>query len=115
MQFFLLLLTYALIKYRISKINANSEACFNNFEDFELTIRNFLKTGELNEELILKMNKNFKIDKNPLNRVVLAYYCNDLLQNFMLAYNEVIRVNYSGFNIFINFLFRKKQFLKKAK
>ena len=102
-QPFLLLLTVFSLRYRISKIEINSELYFNNFENYELSIRSFLKSGELERNLIRKMNKNFKITKNALNRIILAYYCNDVLQNYKLAYNKIIGVKYNGLNIFLNY------------
>ena len=102
-QFFLLLLAFLLLKYRISKINANPDIYFSSFEDYELLIRQFLKSGELKENLIIKMNKNFKFEKSKLNRIILAYYCNDIMQNYKLAYNKIIKVKYDGINIFLNF------------
>ena len=103
LQAILLILSYALIKYRISKINTDPESYYSDFEKYELSIRNFLKSGELVESLILKMNKNFKYDKNQLNIIFQAYYCNDVLQNFKLAYNKIIGLKYHGFDIFLNF------------
>ena len=49
------------------------------------------------------MNENFKYDKNKLNRVILAYYCNDALQNYKLAFNQIIEIKYDGFDIFLNY------------
>ena len=102
-QPFLLLLTYLLLSYRISKIESDPESYYNTFENYELSIRHFLKSGELKEDLIINMNKNFKFTPNILNRIILAYYCNDVLQNYKLACNQIIWVKYNGPNIFLNY------------
>ena len=103
MQIILLILTHLILKYRISKISLNHQAIYNKFEIFELSIRKLLKSGELEEELITKMNKNFRIHRDKLNIVTQAYYCSDVLLNEGLAYNKIIGIKYKGLNVFTNF------------
>ena len=103
MQIALLVWTDLLLKYRISKISKNPDLFFIKFEQYELSIRSFLKSGELKENLLVKLNENFKYDKNSLNRVVSAYYCNDVLQNYKLAFNQIVGVKYDGANIILNY------------
>ena len=103
MQITLLIISYSILKYRISKINTSDQVFYNKFEIFELSIRKFLKSGELKEALISKMNKNFHIHRDILNIVIQAYYCCDILFNNNLAYNKIIGINYEGINIFTNF------------
>ena len=103
MQVVLLILTDLLLKHRISKINTNLDLSFLKFEKYELLIRRFLKSGELKENLLVKLNENFKYDKNSLNRVVSAYYCNDVLQNYKLAFNQIVGVKYDRVNILLNY------------
>ena len=103
MQIILLSVSYSINKYRISNIDTNYQAFNNKFEIFELYIRKFLHSGELEEDLIDQMNKNFNIYKDKLNIIIQTYYCNDVLLNQTLAYNKIIGIKYKGFNIFTNF------------
>ena len=115
MQVVLLILTDLLLKHRISKINTNLDLSFLKFEKYELLIRRFLKSGELKENLLVKLNENFKYNNNSLNRIVSAYYCNDILQDYKLAFNQIIGVKYEGINIFLNYqIYKCKKIMKNA-
>ena len=103
MQLILLTVSYSILQYRIAKINKNYTAFYSKFELFELSIREWLKSGKIEEELIDYMNKNFNIYKDKLNIIIQTYYCNDVLLNDSLAYNKIIGIKYKGFNIFTNF------------
>ena len=103
MQIVLLTVSYSIMKYRISSISTDYQAFNYKFSSFELSVRKYLKSGELEEEIITQMNKNFNIYRDKLNLVMQAYYCSDVLLNDGLAYNKIIGVKYKGFNIFTNF------------
>ena len=114
MQVFLFVLAILILNYRIARIETNPELYYKHFEDFELSIRNYLKSGELKESLIAKLDKNFKTDENLLNRIAQAYYCNDMLKNTRLAYNKIIVVKYHRLNFFLNFqIYKCKKIMKK--
>ena len=92
MQIVLCIVSYSIMKYRISKINTDYQAYYNAFSNFELSIRKLLKSGELHEELITQMNKNFALYQDKLNIIIQTYYCSDLLLNNSLAYNKIIGI-----------------------
>ena len=103
MQVVLLIISYFILKYRISKISKDIQAFYKQFEVFELSIRQVLKSGELEERIITQMNKNFYLYRDKLNIVMQTYYCSDILLNDTLAYNKIIGLNIKGIDIFTNF------------
>ena len=103
MQIVLCIVSYSIMKYRTLAINTDYQAYYNKFSTFELSIRKWLKSGELHDELITQMNKNFNLYQDKLNIVIQTYYCSDALLNNSLAYNKIIGIKYEGLNIFTNF------------
>ena len=103
MQLIIVTISYSALKYRISKIGMHHQHFYNKFAIFELSIRSFLKSDELGDNLLELMNKNFMLNRDKFNIVIQAYYCSDILFNQTLAYNKIIGIKYKGLDIFTNY------------
>ena len=92
----------------ISKISNQS------FFIFELSKREILKNSQ-SFEILLKINKNYKLNKVKGNRVICGYYCLDNLKNCTLALNLINKFSHKGLQFIINFqIFKLKKICMRS-
>ncbi|OMJ74238.1 hypothetical protein SteCoe_26899 [Stentor coeruleus] len=112
MQPILMLLSYQIIKYRQGRIKDFRDMNKESFRNYELTIRNMLYTGELKEELLNWMIKNYKTNKSSYNKLFQAYYCSDILGLKMLGLAKISSENTQPFDICAGFqVFKCKKYM----
>lgn len=111
-QIFLIPVAYFAIQYRFTKVSPLLQSIDKSFAMFELSIRHNLKTGDLQEGLIIHMNFNHELNESNFNTLIQAYYCADKLDNISLGLNKISTISHSGLNIFHNFqIFKCKKIL----
>lgn len=113
MQPLIAFLTYSLVEYRVKKIALKKVSAKKNFSTFELSIRPDLRTGS-DKTMLKKLNENYIESKDRKNKIITAYYCNDILNDCSLGLNKISNVSHRGFNIPLNYqIFKCKKFLLK--
>ena len=114
MQPVIVVMTLFVFDYRISKIKPLNSSLTLDFNLFELSARPYLINGELEEEILRIFNKNHTFAKNKNSLVLQADYCNDILNNPMLAAIKISRTSHFGLDLCSNFqVFRCKENLNK--
>ena len=110
----MMILIYEIIKYRLTKLPSIQDLSTENFMIFELSTRAYLHSGELKESMVKVMNRNYKLSKNKCILVLEANYCNEVLNNPMLALIKISRVNHHGINFIDNYqVFKCKEILQE--
>lgn len=113
MQPILMLISYQIIKYRQGRIKDFRYLNKVSFRNYELSIRNALYTGELKEDLLNWMVKNYKTSKSSYNKLSQAYYCSDILGLKMLGLAKISPESTEVFDICAGFqVFKCKKYME---
>lgn len=114
MQPVIAFITYSLIISRSKAIKSLRISSKNNFSTLELSLRPKLRT-DTDEMVLKKLNNNYILSKDRRNRIITAYYCNDVLLNCSLALNKISTTSHQGLNIPLNYqIYKCKQILIKV-
>lgn len=114
LQLPILILVKETLRFRESRFPNINNLTNNEFRYFEMSIRKYLTSGSLKEDLLSCLVKNYKQHPNKFNRIIQAYYCSDVLHNKMLGLNKIIGIPSKGFDIFTNFqVYKCKEQLKE--
>lgn len=100
---FMVILVRFLITFRLSKLPKPASVVVEKFFIFELSVRKNIIAGEMTEELIKLINKNYKTNNDKLNLVVQANYCREKMDKSMLGLMKISRTNHQGLNLPVNY------------
>ncbi|OMJ81096.1 hypothetical protein SteCoe_18508 [Stentor coeruleus] len=100
---FMTILVRFLITFRLSKLPDPGALVSEKFLIFELSVRKNIIAGEMTEELVKFINKNYKTNKDKLNLVVQANYCREKMDKSMLGLMKISRTNHHGLNLPVNY------------
>ncbi|OMJ68749.1 hypothetical protein SteCoe_33707 [Stentor coeruleus] len=110
---FMVILARFIITFRLSKLSNPAFVVTEKFLIFELSVRKNIIAGEMTEELIKLINKNYKANNDKLNLVVQANYCCEKMDKSMLGLMKISRTNHHGLDLPVNYqVFKCKETLQ---